>query len=328
MPRTVVVGGQYGDEGKGKIVSYLALRLDPEIVVRGGAGANAGHVVWHDNKQYGLRLVPCGFVNPRSQLLLGPGLLINPGVLLDEIERLKVQGRIGVDPKATVVTPEHIERDRGGHSKKIGTTGSGMGPAMSDRASRLAMRVSEVPELKPYLRDVPEAVNRSERVLVEGSQGFMLSNTYGDYPNVTVKDTTASTVAADVGLGPTRIDSIVMVIKAYTTRVGGGELQGEISEQEAADLGYLEHGTVTGRVRRVCPELHIENLQRAVMINGATEIALTKIDVRFKGNQGVTEFCGLNPEAKKFVLNLEAQLKVPITLIGTGPHPHQIIDRS
>lgn len=246
MPRVIVTDGQYGDTGKGKICSYLARKDNPDIAVRGGGGANAGHTVWYNGIKYAVSLVPCGFVNERSRLLIGPGCLVDPEVLLTEIEKFGVQERIGIDPFATRVTAEHKERDSGDASKKIGTTKRGMGPAQADRAMRVAELISSVPELEAYLVDVPKAVNATESVLIEGTQGFKLSNTLGGgYPYCTVKDTTASTVAADVGLGPKKIHEVVMVIKSFTTRVGEGPLPGEISQEEAIRLGYQEQGTVT-----------------------------------------------------------------------------------
>ena len=144
---------------------------------------------------------------------------------------------------------------------------------------------------------------------------------------MTSKDTSASTVAADVGLGPKSIDEVVMVIKAYTTRVGNGPFPGELSVDEAVKLGFQEYGTVTGRPRRTSKELHFDNLRLAANINSATQIAITKIDVRFAGNEHVREFAKLTKEAQAFVKNVEKELGVPVTLIGTGPDTEDIIDR-
>ncbi len=327
MPRVIVTDGQYGDTGKGKICSYLARKDNPDIAVRGGGGANAGHTVWYNGIKYAVSLVPCGFVNERSRLLIGPGCLVDPEVLLTEIEKFGVQERIGIDPFATRVTAEHKERDSGDASKKIGTTKRGMGPAQADRAMRVAELISSVPELEAYLVDVPKAVNATESVLIEGTQGFKLSNTLGGgYPYCTVKDTTASTVAADVGLGPKKIHEVVMVIKSFTTRVGEGPLPGEISQEEAIRLGYQEQGTVTLRNRRISLDLNFYDLKRAVMINGPTQIALTKLDVKFKGNEHVREFDKITPDAKEFVRDIEAELDTPVTLIGTGNDVYDIID--
>ena len=324
--KTIVVGGQYGDEGKGKILSHLALEDDPSVIARGGVGPNAGHKILWKGTMYGLRLVPCGFVNENARLLIGAGVLVNPEVFLKEVDLTKSSKRAGIDFRATAILPKHIEADKSENSKKIGTTGTGCGPAMTDRVTRTAATVSTIPELKPYLTDVVKEVNEAKDVLVEGTQGFMLSLLYGTYPFVTSKDTSASTMAADVGLGPTQIDEVVMVTKSYTTRVGNGPFPQEIAVDEAVKLGFQEYGTVTGRPRRTSKDLHFDDLRLAAKINGATQIAITKIDVRFPGNAGVRKYEKLTQQAKDFVKGVEKELKVPVTLIGTGPDALDIID--
>ena len=326
--KTIIVGGQYGDEGKGKIISHLALSDDPQVIARGGVGSNAGHEVQHNGKRYPLRLVPCGFVNEKARLLIGAGVFVDPEVLLKEIELTGCSGRFGVDFRAGLITREHKERDAASElSKKIGTTKTGCGPAVSDRVNRIAKTAADSPELKPYLADVVREVNEARDVLVEGTQAFMLSNIYGTYPYVTSKDVSASTIAADVGLGPTRIDEVIMVIKSYTTRVGSGPLPNELGVEEAKARNMQEYGTVTGRPRRTSPDLHFADLRVAAMVNGASQIAITKIDVRFPGNQGRKRYQDLSGEARAFIEDAEKKIGVPITLIGTGPGSGDIIDR-
>lgn len=326
--RMIIVGGQFGDEGKGKIISHLALSDDPEVIARGGVGPNAGHEVRHNGKRYPLRLVPCGFVNENARLLIGAGVFVDPEILLREIELTGCEKRFGVDFRAGLITKEHKERDAASEtSQKIGTTKTGCGPAVSDRVNRVGKTVSEAPELKKYLTDVVREVNEAKNVLVEGTQAFMLSNIYGTYPYVTSKDVSASTIAADVGLGPTRIDEVVMVIKSYTTRVGSGPLKSEIGTEEAKAKNMQEYGTVTGRPRRTSPDLHFADLKLAALVNGATQMAVTKIDVRFPGNAGVKKFSDLTKEAKSFIEDAEKKIGVPITLVGTGPDSSDIIDR-
>ncbi len=326
--RTILVGGQYGDEGKGKIISHIALNDDPEVIARGGVGPNAGHTVVHGGRTYPLRMIPCGFVNEKARLLIGAGVFVNPEVFLKEVDMIDGKSRCGVDLRAGVILPEHIERDsKSATSAQIGTTKTGCGPAVADRVNRIAKRACDIPELKPYLTDVAKEVNKAKNVLVEGTQAFMLSNMYGTYPYVTSKDVSASTIAADVGLGPTRIDEVIMVIKAYTTRVGAGPLENELSIEEAKKRNMQEYGTVSGRPRRTSPELHFEDLKTAAMINGATQIAVTKVDIRFPGNEGVREYSKLTNEARSFIEEIEKKLDVPVTLIGTGPDSLDIIDR-
>jgi len=326
--KTILVGGQYGDEGKGKIISHLALTDDPDVIARGGVGPNAGHEVNYNGKRYPLRLVPCGFVNERSRLLIGAGVFVNPEIFMKELDLINAHKRCFIDFRAGLITKEHIERDGASeNSKKIGTTKTGCGPAVSDRVNRVGRTVADAPELKPYLTDVVKEVNNAKNVMVEGTQGFMLSVLYGTYPFVTSKDTSASTIAADVGLGPTKIDEVIMVIKSYTTRVGSGPLRDELAVDAAKARNMQEYGTVTGRARRTSPDLHFDDLRLAATVNGATQIAMTKIDVRFPGNNGIREYSKLTKEAKAFVEDTERKMGVPITLVGTGPDALDIIDR-
>lgn len=326
--KNVLVGGQYGDEGKGKISSHLALKDSPEIVARGGVGPNAGHKVLYDGKWYSLRMLPSGFVNPDAKVMIGPGVSVDPEVFTKEIEMTDTEGRVFVDKRCTAITHEHKEEDAGAAlSKKIGTTKTGCGPSVTSRARRDAVLMQDVPEMQKYVVDVAQEVNNAKNVFVEGSQGFMLSCLYGTYPFVTSKDVSASTIAADVGLGPTSIDQVIMVIKAYTTRVGNGPFPEEIGVEEAVKLNFQEYGTVTGRPRRTSPELHWEDLKFAAEVNSATQIAVTKVDIRFPGNEGKTKYGELTSEARRFLDQVEAKLGVPVTLIGTGPDAKHIIDR-
>jgi adenylosuccinate synthase len=328
MSKDIVVGGQYGDEGKGKIISYLAIHDKPEVIARGGVGPNAGHEIWYKGQRYGMRMLSCGFVYEKARILIGAGVAVNPEVFMKEVEMTHTEGRVGIDKRATVITKEHIERDStSANSAKIGTTKTGCGPAVADRVSRVGKLAADFPELKKYLTDVPKEVNSAKNVLLEGSQGFMLSVLYGTYPFVTSKDVSASSIAVDVGLGPTKVDDVIMVIKSYTTRVGAGPLPNEITVDEAKALNFQEYGTVTGRTRRTSKELHWDDLKLAAMINGATQIALTKLDVKFPANAGIRKYADLTPEAKKFVEEIEKKLGVPVSLIGTGKDAEDIIDR-
>ncbi|MEM4137429.1 MAG: adenylosuccinate synthetase [Candidatus Anstonellaceae archaeon] len=328
MTINIVVGGQYGDEGKGKIISYLALEDKPEVVARGGGGPNAGHTVEYKSKKYKIRLVPSGFVYKKATLVIGPGVLIDPEVFLEEIENFEVKDRCFVDRAATIIDPKYKEEDANSQiSKMIGTTRSGIGPATAHRALRDAKLAEEDERLKPYLADCWKIVNSTKNLLVEGSQGFMLSNFHGTYPYCTAKDVSACAICSEIGLGPKKVDNVIMVIKSYTTRVGQGPLQGEISPQKAKELGMDEYGTVTGRQRRVNPNLIWEELQKASIVNSATCIALTKLDIKYPQAKGIVEFEKLPPEAKEFVFEIEKKLEVPVGLIGTGPDAMDIIDR-
>lgn len=331
MSCTIVVDGFFGDGGKGKIVSYLAVADDAAVVARGGVGPNAGHTVVKDGIKYKLRMVPCGFVNERSLQLVGPGVLVNPEVFLKEIEVTGIEGRIGLDPQCAIIEPKHIEADQKGYLKeKIGTTGTGTGPCNSDRALRVAKMARDIPELAPYLKDVPllvnEALDAGENVILEGTQGTYISLFHGGYPFVTSKDVCAAAVCSDVGVGPTRITDVVLVCKAYVTRVGEGPLEGEISHEEAIKRGWDEYGTVTGRQRRAAP-FNYALAKRAAMINGATQIAVTKMDILYPEIAGSNDYESLPAEAKEFVEKIEKEIGLPVTFVGTGPGVNEVIDR-
>ncbi|MEM4462097.1 MAG: adenylosuccinate synthetase [Candidatus Bathyarchaeia archaeon] len=328
MTCTVLVGGFFGDEGKGKIASYLAIKDDMDANVRTGS-VNAGHtVVWGDIT-YKLRMVPSGFVNPKTKLYLAAGCNVNPSIFLDEVKLTKVEGRIWIDRRASVIEPIHIERDRreGG---RIGTTGQGVGPAQEDRVKRIAKLVSEIDYLKPYLDDVALKVNeildRGGKVLLEGTQGTYLSLIHGTYPYVTSRDTTASAICSEVGIGPKRVDDVIVVFKSYVTRVGKGPLKGELSEEEVRRRGWMEVATVTGRIRRAAP-FDFELARRAAILNSATQIAITKLDSLYPEAAYARKFEDLPMEARMFIEHVENEVKVPVTLIGIGPKVEDIIDR-
>jgi len=332
MPCEVVVGGFFGDEGKGKIISYLALKDRPAIIARAGVGTNAGHTVVINGKLFKLRQIPSGFPYEKARLLIGPGVLVNPEVFFKEIEEVNCKDRVGIDYQCGVIEEKHIKEDKGSsHLRgKIGSTGSGCGPANAERALRRLKVAKDVPELQPYLTDVPleinEAMDRGEMVLIEGTQGTYLSLYHGTYPFVTSKDVCAAAACSDVGIGPTKVDDVIVVFKAYVTRVGSGPLEGELSEEEAKKRGWLEIATVTGRKRRSAP-FNFKLAKRAVMLNGATQIALTKIDVVFPESRGITDYNELPKEAKNFIERIESETGTPVTLIGTGPEINAMIDR-
>ena len=331
MPCVLVCGGQWGDEGKGKIVAYLSLKYRPHLVARAGVGPNAGHTVHFGGRKFGLRQVPCGFVYEGARLLIGPGVLVNPDVLLKEVEETGTGGRLGVDERCALIEPHHVERDRGSEhlSKRIGTTGSGCGPANEDRVRRVARLAREEERLRPFLTDVPlelhEALERGRKVLIEGSQGFGLSLVHGTYPHVTSKDTCAGTMLADVGVGPTRVSEVLLVFKAYATRVGEGPFPTEMPQGEAERLGIVEYGTVTGRRRRV-GHFDFEMARRAAIINGATQLAITCLDRLFRGCAGARRWEELTEETRSFVRRVEEATGVPVTLLSTGEGTEDVID--
>ncbi|MFH1820926.1 MAG: adenylosuccinate synthetase [Methanobacteriota archaeon] len=331
MPCTIIAGGQWGDEGKGKVVAYLALTDKPKIIARAGVGPNAGHTVYLHGKTFGLRQIPSGFVYEGARLLIGPGVLVNPEVVLKELEMTAASDRFGVDRNCTVIESLHIEQDRASEylKGKIGTTGTGCGPANVARVSRIAKLAKDVPEFKRFLTDVPKEVNDSidggELVFVEGSQGFGLSLFHGTYPYVTSKDTAAATLAADVGVGPTKVDDVMLIFKAYTSRVGLGPFPTEISQEKAEELGVVEFGTVTGRRRRI-GMFDFDLAKRSVMINSATQLTITCLDRLFKGAAKIQKWDQLPEDAKAHVNRIEEELGVPVTIVSTGSATEDIID--
>ena len=331
MTSTVVVGGFFGDEGKGKIISYLAIKDNPAIIVRGGAGPNAGHTIRDGEKIYKVRMLPSGFLNKNAKVMIGPGVVVNPEVLKKEIDDFDAAGRSFIDKHCGIIEETHLLRDSKGELKeKIGSTGSGTGPANSDRAMRTLKLAKDFDSLSSLITDVPQEINSAlssnENVLIEGTQGTFLSLWHGTYPFVTSKDVTASGICADIGIGPTKVDEVIVVFKSYVTRVGTGPLENELSIEDAEQKGWSEFGTVTGRQRRAA-DFDFKLASRAIMLNGATQISLTKLDVLFPECAGLTSFDDLTPSAKEFVKNVEEKLSLPVTIIGTGPAINDVIDR-
>ena len=331
MSCTIIVGGFFGDEGKGKVVAHIANKDKPTIISRGGVGPNAGHTVQVGTKEYGVRMVPSGFVYKEAKLCIGSGVLVDPRVLKYEVDMLGVRGRVFVDKRCGIITEDHIARDKGNAhlSKTIGSTGSGCGPANADRVMRVSPQAKDIPELAEYLLDVPKAIDddlkKGKNVLLEGTQGFGISLYFGTYPFVTSKDTSASQIAADNGVGPTKIDDVITVFKAYPTRVGEGPFSTEMPSAESDAMGIQEFGTVTHRKRRI-GEWDGEMARYSAMINGCSIAAITGIDRVDSACFGVTEYGKLTKKAKDFLKAAENDIGCPIGLISTGPEVTQIID--
>jgi adenylosuccinate synthase len=332
VPATVIVGAQWGDEGKGKIVDLLAQESD--LVCRYQGGPNAGHTVIVDGETFKFRQLPSGIVSGKLSVL-GNGCVVDPEVLLGEMDELEGRGisveLLRVSGNAHLIMPWHIALDGASERRlgklQIGTTRRGIGPAYADKAARIGIRVQdlldpkilrqkietalaeknvwlervyehepfdleEVAEryegyarrLRPYVADtsllVHEALAAGKRVLLEGAQGTLLDLDHGTYPFVTSSNPVAGAAATGIGIGPTRIDEVIGVAKAYVTRVGAGPLPSEMDDSLAARVRELgqEYGTVTGRERRP-GWLDLVALRYAVRLNGITSLALTKLDV-------------------------------------------------
>ena len=341
MGVTVVVGGQYGGEGKGKIVSYLSMRDEAHYVVRCG-GPNSGHTVNLSGKIYQLRLLPAGFVNNRTRLLLPAGALVNPRILLDEINLCEVEpSRVGVDFNVGIITEREISYEtqlRLRHN--IGSTLSGTGAAVAKRVLRDGSFIlaKDVVQLRPFLTNVSEEINvaidAGKYIIVEGTQGFGLSLYHSEcYPYATSRDTTASAFLSEIGISPLRVEHIIMVTRTYPIRVGGnsGPLKDEVSWEQLRRLsGYpyeiAEYTTATKRLRRVAL-FDWDLVRRAAKVNRPTQIALHGLDYTDYRNKGVTTFDDLTKSAKEFVEAVEQELNVKVTFVGTGPTNEELIDR-
>jgi len=331
MPCTVIVGAFWGDEGKGKIISYLALNDKLDLCVRTGS-VNAAHTVWLNGNRYALHMVPAAFIQEKCRLLIAAGANVHVAQFLKEMELTKVYGqRIGIDNMASIIEEKHSIQDKASAiNKGIGTTGWGVGPAVEERARRTAKLAKEIPELKPYLADTVTEINNAidvgKKVLLEGTQGFMLSLYHGTYPYVTSRDTGAAAICSEAGVGPTRVDDVLIVYKAFITRVGAGPMPGEISMEEGKKRGWFETAAGTGRNRRSAP-FNFDLAKKNAKINGATQAAMTKLDCIFPDCRSVRKFDDLSEDAKQFIQKVEKRTGVPIVLIGTGPDALDIIDR-
>jgi adenylosuccinate synthase len=277
-------------------------------------------------------MLPSAALNSTTRLLIGAGVLVNPKVFLNEVAMFSAEDRTFVDAHCGIIEQAHIERDnQESHLKReVGTTGTGTGPANADRALRILKLAKDIKELSLYIEDVSNSVNfaldNKEKVIVEGTQGTYLSLFHGGYPYVTSKDVTASGICSDVGIGPKKVDEVLVVFKAYITRVGGGPLQHELTEEEAKKRGWPEFGSVTGRQRRAS-SFDMLLAKKAIRLNSATQLAITKLDVLYPQCMGMREYAKLPNEAKKFIENIEGETGLKVTLIGTGPELYDIVDR-
>ena len=416
MPATVVVGAQWGDEGKGKIVDLLAQESD--VVCRYQGGPNAGHTIIAGGETFKLRALPSGVVSGKV-CVIGAGCVVDPAVLIAELDDLAERGMevdLRLSGNAHLIMPWHVAIDQASERRlgklQIGTTRRGIGPAYADKAARIGIRVQDVLDpkilrqkievalaeknvwlervyewepfeleavafeteryaqrLRPHIADtslfVDRALKDGKRVLFEGAQATLLDLDHGTYPFVTSSNPVAGGAAASIGIGPTRIDEVLGVSKAYVTRVGEGPFPSEIQgpdQERMRELGG-EYGTVTGRERR-CGWLDLVALRYAVRLNGISKLALTKLDVlsafaelpvcvryllpdgsetaEFPAHQSDFHHCRpvyetlagweeplegpeLPPAARAYVEFVERELDVEVTLIGVGAEREQVI---
>jgi adenylosuccinate synthase len=405
---TVIVGLQWGDEGKGKVVDLLAPHFS--YVIRFQGGNNAGHTLVVNNEKFALHLIPSGILREGIHCIIGNGVVVDPAVLMQEIKELR-EASITIDPEkfsiaaaAHIILPFHrtldIAREAALGKNKIGTTGRGIGPTYEDKIARRGMRVSDFVQSKirqeklrkmiaektplykyvnmtppsyeeieawaaplakaiePFVADtvgiIHSAVEAQKHILFEGAQGTFLDIDHGTYPFVTSSNTLAGAACVGTGVGPTHIKRVVGIAKAYLTRVGSGPFPTELFGDEAEYLRKLggEFGATTGRPRR-CGWLDIPLLKRACLLNGVTDICLTKLDIlseydeiplctHFHDGKPVFEFhkgwkkditnCRsweeLPAECRTYVTRIEELTKISIGLIGVGAKREEIIIRT
>jgi adenylosuccinate synthase len=332
MTCIIVVGGQYGSEGKGKVVSILAETMTSPMIVRCG-GPNSGHSLTFQGKEVVLRQVPAGIRNPDALLLISAGCVIDEDILIKEIEFLGLDSsRIIVDPRAVLIEAgDHLVEEtlRG----KIGSTGSGTGSASIRRMLRdgQAKLVSNSARLRKRVTVsnvatlIHSHLDKGGDVIVEGTQGFGLSLLHSPhYPYVTSKDTSASGFASEVGLSPRQVDAVVMVIRTFPIRVGGnsGPLKDEISWEQlqkisGAPLEQPEYTSVTHRLRRV-GMFDIETIKTACLYNRPTSLAIMGLDRLDYQNCGVQDYAELSDTAHSFIRFVESETGIPVGLVGTG----------
>lgn len=335
MSVTIIVGGQYGSEGKGKIAAHIA--ADFSLAVRTG-GPNAGHTVEHNGQRFALQSIPCAFVNPDCHLAIGAGGIIETDLLLTEMALCGVNDdRLTIDPQATVILPEYVADERE-IVNLIGSTGKGVGAAVAAKVARKhVMLARDVAALSHLIGDVAALAHTTLRmghkVCLEGTQGFGLSLHHGTYPYVTSRDTTAGGLCGEAGVGPLDVSHVIMVVRTYPIRVAGnsGPMGDEISwdtvrQASGSPVAILERTTVTRKVRRVA-RFDVDQVRIAAEVNSASEIALNFADYIDYNDRGVREFDMLSPATRRFIDRIERDVNVPITLIGTGPESGSIVDR-
>jgi len=334
MPVTVVIGSQWGDEGKGKIVDLIS--QDVDIVARYQGGANAGHTICWEDKTFVLHLVPSGIFQENVQCVIGNGVVIDPVAVMEEIDMIRklgytVEGRLHISHNAHLIMPYHKKveeaRERWRDAGAIGTTGRGIGPSYVDKFARTGIRVVDLLDrdvlrkklltsmeeknsilqnvygaekldveaiieeyvefdklIDPFVTDTTallgDALGKGKHVLAEGAQGSLLDVDFGTYPFVTSSHPTVGGCCTGLGIPPTSINRVIGIVKAYSTRVGNGPFPTELEDESGEELRKTgqEFGATTGRPRR-CGWLDLVALKYTSMVNGFTELAITKLDV-------------------------------------------------
>jgi adenylosuccinate synthase len=331
MPVTVVVGGQYGSEGKGKVAHYLAQEMNASVAIRCG-GPNSGHtVIDPKGKAIILQQLPTASILPDITSVLCAGSYIDLDILLSEIEIAGVDSsRLLIDPNAVMITADYKEREKKGElTKSIGSTASGTGEAVVQRIRRQRDIVfaNDVKELSGYIRDTKsfmrDQLDKNERIILEGTQGYGLSLLHSEhYPYITSRDTTAAAFISEAGLSPLDVDDVVLTIRAFPIRVGGnsGPLPHEIdwktiTSESQSRVPLIEHTSVTQKIRRVA-RFDPVIVKQAIQANQPTRIVLNHMDYIDATCSGISR---LTSEAFKFVRRVEETIDNQVDYFGFGP---------
>jgi len=357
MSSAIVVGLCFGDEGKARVVDYLAKDFD--VGCRWNGGPNAGHTIIVGQQKYVTHLLPATVLYSNKLSIIGPGVAIDLAVLerdLIETGAGSLGNNVIIDKNCPMIEQKHKDADTGDNplSKKIGTTGRGVGPCFADQARRSGTRYKDLVD-EPAQADtsaiIHHAMKRGKSVLFEGAQGTLLDNIHGTYPFVTSCSTLAGSVYSSMGVNPSYISDVYGVFKAYTTRVGNGPFPTELSHQpltEKLRMAGGEYGATTGRPRRI-GWLDLVELKRACQLNNVTKLVMTKADVlsgmpaffvceayeegfpayaEVPGWSGdisnIRHYAGFPYNLRKYIARIEDFTGVPIVLISTGPERQQI----
>lgn len=335
MSLTLVVGGQYGGEGKGLITAHLAQKS--EILVKIG-GPNSAHSFGIDNKMFRVRMIPSGAnLGPKS-LVFPAGCLIHVDTLFDEIEKLQYKGNLLIDFNAGIVDNDIVKSQQDdSYYKDVGSTLTGTGHATSRRSLRRLTLAKDESRLKNYLCNTSEmlaqAMTEKRHIVAEGAQAYGLSNYHGDYPYVSSRDTTAGSVLAQMGIGPKYVDNIILVVKCFPTRnMGGkGSLSNELTDdyiqkhkEHLLEIGGGTYGA-KDRQRRV-GFFDFEVVNRACIANTPTSIALTGVD-RLNGLFNDEKVALHYGTQEAFMTQLESRYQIPVCLFSQGPYVKDVVER-
>lgn len=333
-----IIGGQWGDCGKGVISAYINTRENAKAVYRAGTGPNAEHGIFlHDEKTYlKTNQLPLGWMfNPDVQIRVGSGVAVDPVKLFAEMKKYGLEDRVKVDYRCPIVTEEHIKSEENSKAMSaIGSTFSGTGYCRADFVLRKAKQARDIPELANYITDVSKEINDNAKnnvVVIESSQGTFLSLSLSDdYPNVTSDNVTAMAAADDVLLNWKNIAEVVLVVKALPTREGAGKM-GNVKEMNLSEIeekGFVEPSSIGGVTRRKAESIDFDMLRYAVEVNGATQIALTFLDHFDTEMKNVKSVGDVTSKTWDLIEKIESMTGIPVIILNTGKSYDCIIDRT